>query len=157
MSKNITSILDDFRLILTKMQSQGYSTEQAVTQMAQELAEETRKKPYVKSKFHIDENADDSEAFEIFVRLLILSNHPLNQKIPMYPMYQVYSGDEGSENHGENINYKGYTIYLESDKDGNWHYRIEGIMFDRTGESFSKYFAMDEAKGKIDKEIFSKW
>jgi hypothetical protein len=35
MSKNITSILDDFRLILTKMQSQGYSTEQAVTQMAQ--------------------------------------------------------------------------------------------------------------------------
>ena len=125
--------------------------------MAQELAEETRKKPYVKSKFHIDENADDSEAFEIFVRLLILSNHPLNQKIPMYPMYQVYSGDEDSENHGKNINYKGYKNYWESDKDGNWHYRIEGIMFDNTRESFSKYFAIDEAKGKIDKEIFSKW
>ena len=157
LSKNITSILDDFRLILTKMQNQGYSTEQAVTQMAKELAEETRKKPYVKSKFHIDENADDSEAFEIFVRLLILSNHPLNQKIPMYPMYQVYSGDEDSENHGEEINYKGYTIYLESDKDGNWHYSIDGIMYDNTGESFSKYLAIDEAKGKIDEERFSKW
>ena len=63
MSKDITSILNDFRVILTKMQSQGYSIEQAVTQMAKELAEETRKKPYVKGKFHIDENADDSEVF----------------------------------------------------------------------------------------------
>jgi hypothetical protein len=46
---------------------------------------------------------------------------------------------------------------LESDKDGNWHYRIEGIMFDNTGESFSKYFDIDEAKGKIDEERFRKW
>ncbi|HSF73649.1 MAG TPA: hypothetical protein VLA84_07605 [Microcoleus sp.] len=155
-SKNLISILDDFRVILTKMQNQGYSTEQAVTQMAKELAEETRKKPYVKSKFHIDKNADDIEAFEIFVRLL-QTNHPLNQKIPMYPMYQVYSGDDDSENHGEKINYKGYTIYLESDKDGKWHYKIDSIMYDNTGESWLKSLAIDEAKGKIDEERFSKW
>jgi hypothetical protein len=146
MSKDITSILDDFRDILTKMQNQGYSTEQAVIQMAEELAKETRKKPYVKGKFHIDENAADSEVYETFVRLLI-RNHSFNQG----------TGYEGEENYGENINYKGHTIYLESDKDDRWHYRINSIVYDNTGESSIKDWAINEAKGKIDEVRFSSW
>ncbi|MCY7383484.1 MAG: hypothetical protein LH628_13045 [Microcoleus sp. CAN_BIN18] len=145
MSKDISSILNDFRFILSKMQSQGYSTEQAVTQMAKELAEETRKKPYVKGKFHIDENADDSEVFQEFFRLLIQNKHLFNQT----------TGYEGEENYGEKINYKGHTIYLESDKDDNWHYKINGSMCNESGEYYDKDLAIDEAKGKIDDERFS--
>lgn len=146
MSKDITSILDDFRDILTKMQSQGYSIEQAVTQMAKELAEETRKKPYVKGKFHIDENAGDSEVFQEFVRLLIQHKHLFNQT----------TGYEGEENYGENIDYKGHTIYLESDKDDRWYYKINGSMCNESGEYFDKDLAIDQAKGKIDKARRSK-
>lgn len=154
-SKDITSILDDFRVILTKMQNQGYSTERAVTQMAKELAEETRKKPYVKGKFHIDENADDSEAFEKFVRRLILSNHPLNQKLPIY---KVYSGYEESEDYGAAVNYKGHTIYFESDKDDYWwYYKITGPLCNESGQRSEKSWAIDEAKGKIDEARFSNW
>lgn len=153
-SKDVTSILDDFRVILTKMQSQGYSTEQAVAQMAKELAKETRKKPYVKGKFHIDEDASDSEVSEEFVRLLILNNYVLNQQVPRY---KVYSGSEDSEDFQEEIDYKGYTIYLESDKDGVWHYKIDGLYFGETGENYSKYYAINEAKGKIDEERFRNW
>ncbi|MEG5065813.1 hypothetical protein QUB33_19530 [Microcoleus sp. B3-A4] len=153
-SQNITSILDDFLLILTKMQNQGYSTEQAVTQMAKELAEETQKKPYVKGKFHIDEKADDSEAFEKFVKRLIISKHPFNQKIPMY---EVDSGYEGSEDYGPKVNYKGHTIYLESDKDDWWYYKITGSMCNESGHYFDKDLAIDEAKGKIDEARFSNW
>ncbi|MEG3861247.1 hypothetical protein [Microcoleus sp. herbarium12] len=97
MSKDISSILDDFRVILTKMQSQGLSIEQAVTQMAKELAEESRKKPYVKGKFHIDENAGDSEVFQEFVRILIQHKHLFNQK----------TGYEGEENYGKKLIIKG--------------------------------------------------
>ncbi|MEG3847714.1 hypothetical protein QT971_17020 [Microcoleus sp. herbarium19] len=146
MSKDITSILDDFRAILNEMKSQGYSTEQAVTQMAKELAAETRKNPYVKGKFHIDENADDSEVFE-FMRLLILNNHLFNQT----------TGYEGEENYGENINYKGHTIYLESDKDDRWYYKINGSMCNEIGEYFDKDLAIDQAKGKIDEARRSNW
>lgn len=153
-SKDVTSILDDFRVIITKMQSQGYSTEQAVAQMAKELAEETRNKPYVKGKFHIDEDASDSEVSEEFIRLLILNNYVLNKKAPRY---QVYSGSEDSEDYEEEIDYKGYTIYLESDKDGVWHYKIDGLYFGETGENYSKYYAINEAKGKIDEERFRNW
>jgi hypothetical protein len=145
MSKDITSILNDFRVILTKMQSQGYSIEQAVTQIAKELAEETRKKPYVKGKFHIDENADDSEVEEFF-RLLIQHKHLFNQT----------TGYEGEENYGENIDYKGHTIYLESDKDDRWYYKINGSMCNESGEYFDKDLAIDQAKGKIDKARRSK-
>jgi hypothetical protein len=145
MSKDITSILNDFRVILTKMQSQGYSIEQAVTQIAKELAEETRKKPYVKGKFHIDENADDSEVEEFF-RLLIQHKHLFNQT----------TGYEGEENYGENIDYKGHIIYLESDKDDRWYYKINGSMCNESGEYFDKDLAIDQAKGKIDKARRSK-
>ena len=145
MSKDITSILDDFRSILNEMKSQGYSTEQAVTQMAEELAKETRKKPYVKGKFHIDENAGDSEVYETFVRLLI-RNHSFNQT----------TGYEGLEDDGEEINYKKHTIYLESDKDGFWwHYKIKGSLCNESGKRYGKDLAIDEAKGKIDEERFS--
>ena len=148
MSKDITSILDDFRAILTEMKSQGYSTEQAVIQMAKELAEETRKKPYVKRKFHIDENADDSELFQEFVRLLIQHKHLFNQT----------TGYEGEENYGEEINYKGHTIYLESDKDDRWcHYNIKGLLCNESGKRLGKDSAIDEAKGKIDAARFSNW
>ena len=147
MSKDITSILDDFRAILNEMKSQGYSTEQAVTQMAEELAKETRKKSYVKGKFHIDENAADSEVYETFVRLLI-RNHSFNQT----------TGYEGEENYGENTNYKGHTIYLESDKDDRWcHYNISGLLCNESGKHLGKDSAIDEAKGKIDKARFSNW
>ena len=146
MSKDITSILNDFRVILTKMQSQGYSIEQAVTQMAKELAEETRKKPYVKGKFHIDENADDSEVFQEFVRLLIQHKYLFNQT----------TGYEGAEDYGEVINYKGHTIYLESDKDDFWcHYKINGSLCNESGKCYGKELAIDEAKGKIDEARFS--
>jgi hypothetical protein len=146
MSKDITSILNDFRVILTKMQSQGYSREQAVTQMAKELAEETRKKPYVKGKFHIDENADDSEVFQEFVRLLIQHKYLFNQT----------TGYEGAEDYGEVINYKGHTIYLESDKDDFWcHYKINGSLCNESGKCYGKELAIDEAKGKIDEARFS--
>ena len=146
MSKDITSILDDFRAILNEMKSQGYSTEQAVTQMAEELAKETRKKPYVKGKFHIDENAADSEVYETFVSLI--RNHSFNQT----------TGYEGEENHRKNINYEGHTIYLESDKDDRWwHYKINGPLCNESGECLSKSSAIDEAKGKIDEARFSNW
>ncbi|MEG3898740.1 MULTISPECIES: hypothetical protein [unclassified Microcoleus] len=147
MSKDITSILDDFRAILNEMKSQGYSTEQAVTQMAEELAKETRKKPYVKGKFHIDENAADSEVYETFVRLLI-RNHSFNQT----------TGYE-EENHGENINYERHTIYLESDKDDFWwYYKINGPLCNESGKCCSgKDWAIDEAKEKIDEARFSNW
>jgi hypothetical protein len=145
MSKDITSILNEFRVILTQMQSQGYSTEQAVTQMAEELAKETRKKPQVKGKFHIDENADDNEVFEKFVKLLRLP--PSNQTI----------GYEAIEDYGEEVYYKGHTIYLESDKDDWWHYKINGPMCNESGKTLSKYLAINEAKGKIDKARFSNW
>lgn len=148
MSKDITSIFDDFRDILTKMQNQGYSTEQAVNQMAKELAEETRKNPYVKGKFHLDENAYDSEDFEEFFRLLIQNKHLFNQT----------TGYEGEENYGEKINYKGHTIYLESDKDDRWwHYKINGLLCNESGEHLGKKSAIDEAKGKIDEARFSNW
>lgn len=154
-SKDITSILDDFQIILTKMQTQGYSTEQAVTQMAKELAKEARKKPYLKSKFDIDKNANESEVSEKFIDFLICSNNTvLNQK---ESVYKNYSDDEELENYGEEINYKGYTIYLESDKDNNWHYKIYGIRYNETGENSLKYLAIDEAKGKIDEERFGNW
>lgn len=147
MSKDITSILNDFRVILTQMQSQGYSIEQAVTQMAKELAEETRKKPYVKGKFHIDENADDSEVFQEFVRLLIQHKHLFSQT----------TGYEEEENYGEEINYKGHTIYLESDKDDHWYYKINGPLCNESGDRYLKSSAIDEAKGKIDEARFSNW
>ncbi|MEG4495121.1 hypothetical protein [Microcoleus sp. D3_18_C4] len=148
MNKDITSILDDFRAILNEMKSQGYSTEQAVTQMAEELAKESRNKPYVKGKFHIDENAADSEVYETFVRLLI-KNHSFNQT----------TGYEGEENHRKNINYEGHTIYLESDKDDFWwYYKINGLLCNESGKCCSgKEWAIDEAKGKIDEARFSNW
>ncbi|MEG3880832.1 hypothetical protein QT972_26060 [Microcoleus sp. herbarium7] len=146
MSKDITSILNDFRDILTQMQSQGYSTKQAVNQMAKELAEETRKNPYVKSKFHIDENADDSEVFQEFVRLLIQHKHLFNQT----------TGYEGEKNYGKNSDYKGHIIYLESDKDGFWwHYKINGSLCNESGKHYGEDLAIDEAKGKIDEARFS--
>lgn len=151
-SKDITSILDNFQVILTKMQSQGYSTEQAVTQMAKELAKEARKKPYLKVKFHIDENAEDSEVSETFGNFLI--DHLFNHK---ESRYKAYSDDEDSEDYGEEIHYKGYTIYLESDKDEKWYYKIDGLRSNATGSSYLKDFAIDEAKGKIDEERFSNW
>ena len=149
MSKDITSILNDFRVILTKMQSQGYSVEQAVNQMAKELAEETRKNPHVKGKFHIDENADNNEVFEEFFRLLTLSNHSFNQR----------TGYEGEENYGENSYYERHTIYLESDKDDFWwYYKINGPLCNESGKCCSgKDWAIDEAKGKIDEARFSNW
>ena len=146
MSRDITSILDDFRDILTKMQSQGYSIEQAVTQMAKELAEETRKNPYVKGKFYIDENADDSEVFQEFVRLLIQHKHLFNQT----------TGYEGEDNHGEKTNYKGHTIYLESDKDDFWwYYKIKGPLCNESDKRYGKDSAIDAAQGKIDEARFS--
>ncbi|WP_293339074.1 hypothetical protein [Microcoleus sp. CAWBG58] len=148
MSKDITSILNDFRVILTEMQSQGYNTKQAINQMAKELAEETRNKPYVKGKFHIDENADDSEVFQEFVRLLIQHKYLFNQT----------TGYE-EENHGENINYERHTIYLESDKDDFWwYYKINGPLCNESGKCCSgKDWAIDEAKEKIDEARFSNW
>ncbi len=146
MSKDITSILDDFRDILTKMQSQGYSIKQAVTQMAKELAEETRNKPYVKGEFHIDENADDSEVLQEFVRLLIQHKHLFNQT----------TGYEGEENYGENINYKRHTIYLESDKDGIWwHYKIKGLLCNEIDKRCGRNSAINAAKSEIDEASFS--
>lgn len=146
MSKDITSILDDFLAILTEMKSQGYSTEQAVNQMAKELAKEARNKPYVKGKFHIDENADDSEVYKTFVRLLI-RNDSFNQT----------TGYEGLEDDGEEINYKKHIIYLESDKDDRWYYKINGPLCNESGDFFDKDLAIDQAKGKIDKAKFSNW
>ena len=145
MSKDISSILDDFRAILTEMKSQGYNTQQAATQMAKELAAETRKNPYVKGKFHIDENADDTEVFE-FMRLLILT-------------FDQTTDHEGEENHGKNINYEGHTISLESDKDDFWwYYKINGPLCNESGKCCSgKDWAIDEAKGKIDEARFSNW
>lgn len=148
MSKDITSILNDFRAILTEMKNQGYSTKQAVTQMAEELAKETRNKPYIKDKFHIDENADDSEVFQEFIRILIQQKHLFNQT----------TGYEGKENYGEEINYKGYTIYLESDKDDYWYYKINGPLYNESGKyCVDKNSAIDEAERKIDEERFSNW
>ncbi|MEG4454878.1 hypothetical protein [Microcoleus sp. N9_A1] len=146
MSKDITSILDDFLAILTEMKSQGYSTQQAVNQMAKELAKEARNKPYVKGKFHIDENADDSEVYKTFVSLLI-RNASFNQT----------TGYEGLEDDGEEINYKKHIIYLESDKDDRWYYKINGPLCNESGDFYDKDLAIDQAKGKIDKAKFSNW
>lgn len=147
MSKDISSILDDFRAILTEMKSQGYNTQQAATQMAKELAAETRKNPYVKGKFHIDENADDTEVFE-FMRLLILNNHLFNQT----------TGEEGAEDDGEETIYQRHTVYLESDRNDYWYYKINGPLCNESGKSLlTKDMAIDEAKKKIDEARFSNW
>lgn len=62
-------------------------------------------------------------------------------------------------NHIKTENYKGYTIKIQEDKDGRWHYKIEGTprIFPDTGESFSEYFALDEAKQKVDEKTLSDW
>ncbi len=148
MSKDITSILNDFQAILTEMKIQGSSTEQAITQMAKELAEETRKKPYVKGKFHIDENADNSEVFERFVRLLILNNNESNQVTG----YETVATDYGQE-----TSYQRHTVYLESDRNDYWYYKINGPFCNESGKSLSKEMAIDDAREKIDEARFSDW
>ena len=68
-----------------------------------------------------------------------------------------YNGDDNINDYEETINYKGYTIYLETDKDGCWHYKIDGLLYDNNGENYFKSYAIYEAKGKIDEERFRNW
>ncbi|MEH2222919.1 hypothetical protein [Nostoc sp.] len=149
-SEDVNQILGEFQNILTKLINQGCSIEEAVTQLANDLANEARRKPEIKSKFLIEEDANDNEVKEEFITLLnLLKNETL--------FSFNYDEDNNSNDYEERISYKGYTIYLETDKDGCWHYKIDGIFYDNIGESYSRYSAMDEAKGKIDEERFRNW
>ena len=151
-SKDITQILGEFKNILTKLINQGCSVEEAVTKLANDLAKEARRKPEIKSKLLIDEDANDSEVKEEFITLLTL----LKSKTET-PFSSNYNEYDNHNDYQEMINYKGYTIYLETDKDGYWHYKIDGLLYDNTGQSYFKSYAIDEAKGKIDEERFSNW
>ncbi|MEO6862039.1 MAG: hypothetical protein ABI180_11005, partial [Microcoleus sp.] len=73
-------------------------------------------------------------------------------------LFNQTTGYEGEENYGGKINYKGHTIYWESDKDDRWwHYKINGSLCNESGEHLGKESAIDEAKGKIDEARFSNW
>ncbi|MDB9372905.1 hypothetical protein [Nodularia sphaerocarpa] len=152
-SKDVTQILGEFKNILTKLINQGCSVEEAVIKLANDLANEARRKPEIKSKLFIDDDANDQEVQEEFINLLI-NDYLLKNKTPFLSNYDE---EKSSSDYEERINYKGYTIHLETDKDGWWHYKIDGFLYNKTGESFSKYFAIDEAKGKIDEQRFSNW
>lgn len=151
-SKDVTQILGEFQNLLMKLINQGCDAEEAVNKLANDLAKEARRKPEIKSKLFIDEDANDNEVKEEFLNLLINNCLVRNQT-----SFSSSYDDIENNDYQEMINYKGYTIYLESDKDGLWHYKIDGILYDKTGESYSKAYAIDEAKGKIDEERFSKW
>ncbi|TFI52834.1 hypothetical protein BLD44_019170 [Mastigocladus laminosus UU774] len=149
-SHGITQTMDEFREILMNMVNQGYSTEEAVEQITNELLEEIRRKPEIKSKLLIDENASDNEIAEEFINILIRRKYFINRQSSQRSNYM-------SDDYEETIYYKGYAIHLEADKDDNWYYKIDGLLFYETGKSFSKSSAIDEAKGKIDEERFRNW
>jgi uncharacterized protein YoaH (UPF0181 family) len=156
-NQDISQIMGEFQNILTKLVNQGCSTEEALIQLANDLTNEAQNKPRIKSKFFIDKDADISEIQEEFINRLInsySSQSPITNFSKYLASNAIY---ENSCEYEEVINYKGYKIYLEVDKDDNWHYKIDGLSFNETGESWAKHFAIDEAKGKIDEERFSNW
>ncbi len=154
-SEDFTQILEKLQTILITLISQGYSREEAVNQIANDLAKESRIHPEMKSKFLLYEYTTDSDFKQEFIDLLTNYNYYLLRDKSPFLSNDKYT--DNSQDYQEVINYKGYTIYLETDKDGRWHYKIDGLLYDNTGDWRVKYLAIDEAKGKIDNERFSNW
>jgi hypothetical protein len=152
-SEDVSQILEELQNILTNLIYQGSTIEEAVNKIATDLEKESRKNPEIKSKFLIDEDTNDSEFKEEFITLLI--NNYLS--ISKTQFSSNYDDNKNSNDYQEIVNYRGYTIYFETDKDGKWHYKIDGLLYDNTGEWYNKSSAINEAKGKIDEERFSKW
>jgi Ca2+/Na+ antiporter len=152
-SEDFTQIIEKLQNILTTLISQGSSVEEAVNKMANDLAKESRTHPEIKSKFLLDDYTSDSDFKQEFLDLLI--NYYLStDKSQFSPNYQY---TDNSKDYQDTINYQGHTIHLRTDKDNVWHYKIDGIIYDNTGESYFKHMAIYEAKGKIDDEIFRNW
>ncbi|MEB3178565.1 MAG: hypothetical protein VKL59_05925 [Nostocaceae cyanobacterium] len=154
-SQDVTKIIDEFREILTKLNNQGYSAEEAITTIANEVAREFHSNHEIMrkltNKLLIDKNTDEEEAANELVNLLIRHSYLFDNQVLRS---QIFNNDDDYE---DVVDYKGYTINLEKDKSDWWHYKIEGgFIIDNTGESFSKYIAIDEAKGKIDEQRFRK-
>jgi hypothetical protein len=154
-SEDFTQILEKLQTILITLISQGSSREEAVNQIANDLAKESRIHPEIKSKFLLYEYTNDSDFKQEFIDLLTNYNYYLLRDKSPFLSNDKYT--DNSQDYQEVINYKGYTIYLETDKDGRWHYKIDGLLYDNTGDWCVKYLAIDEAKDKIDNERFSNW
>ncbi|MDF5730763.1 MAG: hypothetical protein PUP92_22775 [Rhizonema sp. PD38] len=150
-SQDLTQILAQLQDILRNIENQGYSAEEAQTQIVNQLAKEIRRKPQLKAKLNFDENTGE-DVYEQLINLLNTSSYFGNHK----PL-RVHNFLEDDNDYEERVSYKGYTIYLETDKDGQWHYRIDGLLVDDTGCRYFKSSAIDEAKGKIDEERFGSW
>lgn len=151
-SKDIEQIYSALQSILTSLENKGYSSEEAQVKVANELANEARKKPDLKSKLFINEDTDEYYQAEKLINDLMLAN----QSYVNYNQPNTYAyADDDCE---DSFSYKGYTINLESDKDGWWYYKIDDYsIINNTGSSFSKDLAIDEAKGRIDEERFRNW
>lgn len=151
LNQDITQVIAEIREILNDMVNKGYGTEEAVNRITNDFLEGMKRKPNIKSRLFGDENINDSDIIKELIDVLI-DNHYFSN----YNSSQMANSLEDDDYH-ETIYYKGYTIYLETDKDGIWHYKIEEFLYDNTGESYFKPLAIDEAKGKIDEERFRNW
>jgi hypothetical protein len=151
LNQDITQTIAKIQDILTQMVNQGYSTEEALNRITNDLLEVMKRQPKIKIRLFGDENINDSELIEELLSLLVDDNSYSNCEI------SDFSSFIENFNYHETVYYKGYSIYLEVDKDKCWHYRIANLLLDNTGESFVKYLAIDEAKGKIDQERFRNW
>lgn len=140
-SQNLSQVISEIQDILAKMLNRGYNIEEAVKVISNDLLLEIKNKPKIKINFVGNEDVSDDELIAELIHLITYEN----------------STNFEDNNYYETISYKGYMIYLEIDKDNWWHYRINGLIFDNTGSSFSKRSAIDEAKGKIDEERFRNW
>lgn len=151
LNQDITQTIAKIQDILTQMVNQGYSTEEALTRITNDLLEVMKRQPKIKIRLFGDENVNDSELIEELINFLIDDNSSSNCET------SEFSRIIENNIYYETVYYKGYSIYLEVDKNKCWHYRIANLLLDNTGKSFVKYLAIDEAKGKIDKERFRNW
>ncbi|HBW33625.1 MAG TPA: hypothetical protein DEF48_26840 [Nostoc sp. UBA8866] len=177
---NIIQTFDDFRDILAQSIIQSSDALEAIREFAQELTEQLRNQPEVKSSFGVDKNISINGLLkEVFIELLTKNYNQINEKdenglivhsnkiegmnISKTSNFIEYFKYWGHNNY--DIIYKTYTIQLFQEEGKLWHYRIkrsDSSFLEKTNgkprlRSSDIYTAIGKAIREIEREITKTW
>lgn len=171
----LVDTFDEFRDILTQSITQSSNALEAISEFANQLTEELRKQPEVKSYFNVDRDISAQELVnKIFLDLLNTDYEQINE---IYPVTRISSNQiqsinnfsesayiERFESNGNNeydFLYKDYTVHLFLDQSRMWNHRIRRPDSSLVKHSYRRtrniYSAFGKAIDMIDKELEEIW
>ncbi|MBD2479497.1 hypothetical protein H6G79_31405 [Anabaena sp. FACHB-83] len=173
-SSDYSQTLGDLKDILNEMIFQSSNVVDTISKFAEDLIEELRKQPELKTNLNAPENFSNQELVnKIIIDLLTKSYDQISQitRINRTNQIQTLSNSRNleyveyyieNESDRDTREYNGYIIHLAKDHDNMWNFKIqkEDLSFlDLSSQkrTRSKDNAIGKAKNIIDKDRMSNW